>query len=144
MAVQKRSVMLWILRILAALIMLQTLFYKFSGAEESIYIFSKLGIEPWGRIATGIGELIASVLILIPATTVFGAILGTGLMSGAIFFHLTRLGIVVKDDSGQLFVYAVLVFGSCVILAWVGRWQVFNLFKKQKNRFVDRVRGSGL
>ena len=124
--------MLWVLRILAALIMLQTLFYKFSGAEESIYIFSKLGIEPWGRIGTGIGELIASVLLLIPATTVFGAVLGIGLMSGAIFFHLTKLGIVVKDDSGQLFIYALLVFVSCLILAWVGRGQLFLLFQKQK------------
>ncbi|HTI92762.1 MAG TPA: DoxX family protein [Puia sp.] len=132
MPAQTKSVTLWILRILAAIIMLQTLFYKFSGADESIYIFSKLGIEPWGRIGTGIGELIASVLILIPATTVFGAVLGMGLMSGAIFFHLTKLGIVVKDDSGQLFIYASLVFVSCTILAWVGRRQLFLLFQKQK------------
>jgi len=124
--------MLWILRILAAVIMLQTLFFKFTGAEESIYIFSKLGIEPWGRIGTGIGELIASILILIPATTVFGAILGIGLMGGALFFHLTKLGIVVKDDSGQLFVYALLVFLSCVILAWAYRRQILRLFQKQK------------
>ncbi len=135
MAVQTKSVLLWVLRILAAVIMLQTLFYKFSGAEESIYIFSKLGIEPWGRIGTGIGELIASVLILIPATTVFGATLGIGLMGGALFFHLTKLGIVVKDDSGQLFVYALLVFVSCLILAWAYRWQIFRLFQKQKSRW---------
>lgn len=126
--------MFWVLRILAAVIMLQTLFYKFSGAEESIYIFSKLGIEPWGRIGTGIGELIASVLILIPATTAFGAILGIGLMSGAIFFHLTKLGIVVKDDSGQLFIYALLVFVSCLIMAWMDRRQLFHLFQKQNPR----------
>ncbi len=113
MSVQSKNILLWVLRILAAVIMLQTLFYKFSGAEESVYIFSKLGIEPWGRIGTGIGELIASVLILIPATTVFGAILGIGLMGGALFFHLTKLGIVVKDDSGQLFIYALLVFVCC-------------------------------
>jgi uncharacterized membrane protein YphA (DoxX/SURF4 family) len=135
MSVQIKNVLLWFLRILAAIIMLQTLFYKFSGAEESIYIFSKLGIEPWGRIGTGIGELIASVLILIPLTTVFGALLGIGLMSGAIFFHLTRLGIVVKDDSGQLFIYALLVFICCVILAWAERRQVFLLFQKQKPRW---------
>ncbi|HVU96067.1 MAG TPA: DoxX family protein [Puia sp.] len=134
MAFQKRSIIQWVLRILAAAIMLQTLFYKFSGAEESIYIFSKLGIEPWGRIGTGIGELIASVLILIPATTVFGAILGTGLMSGAIFFHLTKLGIVVKEDSGQLFIYALLVFMSCLIMAWMDRRQLVLLFQKQKPR----------
>jgi len=79
--------------------------------------------------------LIASVLIVIPATTVFGAVLGLGLMSGALFFHLTQLGIVVKDDSGQLFIYALLVFVSCLILAWVGRSQLFLLFQKQKSRW---------
>lgn len=108
---------LWILRLLAAAIMLQTLFFKFSAAPESIYIFSKLGMEPWGRIGTGIMELIASVLILIPRTTGVGAILGMGLMAGAIYFHLTTLGIVVQDDHGQLFIYALLVFISCIALS---------------------------
>src|SRR5580698_10347887 len=99
----KRAILFfWILRILAAIILLQTLFFKFSGAEESVYIFSKLGMEPWGRIGTGIIELIASILLLIPRTTAIGAVLGLGVMSGALFFHLTRLGIVVKDDHGQL------------------------------------------
>jgi len=133
MTFKAKNILFWVLRILAAVIMLQTLFYKFSGAEESIYIFSKLGMEPWGRIGTGIGELIASILILIPATTVFGSLLGMGLMGGAIFFHLTKLGIVVKDDSGQLFIYALLVFISCLILAWAGRGRLFLLFQK-KNR----------
>jgi uncharacterized membrane protein YphA (DoxX/SURF4 family) len=108
----------WILRILAAVILLQTLFFKFSAAEESVYIFTKLGIEPWGRIGSGVIELIASILLLLPRTTAVGAVLGLGVMSGAIFFHLTRLGIVVKDDHGQLFAYALLVFFSCAILAW--------------------------
>src|ERR1700722_13872149 len=118
MSNKTRNVLRWILRTIAAVIMLQTLFFKFTAAEESVYIFSKLGIEPWGRIGTGIGELIASTLILIPVTTAFGALLGLGLMSGALFFHLTKLGIVVMNDSGQLFIYALLVFVSCLILAW--------------------------
>ena len=132
MTISQRNKLLWIPRVVAAIIMLQTLFYKFSGAEESIYIFSKLGLEPWGRIGTGVGELIASILILIPATTAFGAVLGLGLMGGALFFHLTSLGIVVKDDSGQLFIYALLVFVSCLILAWCGRDQLLALVKKNK------------
>ncbi|MDP4150241.1 MAG: DoxX family protein [Bacteroidota bacterium] len=115
----------WILRILAALILLQTLFFKFSAAEESVYIFSTLGMEPWGRIGSGIIELIASILLLVPATTVIGALLGLGVMSGAVFFHLTRLGIEVKNDHGQLFIYALLVFFSCAILAWSYRRQLF-------------------
>jgi len=113
------------LRLLAAIILLQTLFFKFSGAEESVYIFSKLGMEPWGRIGTGIVELVASILLLVPRTTAFGAVLGLGVMSGALFFHLTRLGIVVQDDHGQLFIYALLVFISCAVLAWSFRRQLF-------------------
>jgi hypothetical protein len=107
---------LWVLRILASVIMLQTLFFKFTGAEESIYIFSELGMEPWGRIGTGVLELVASILILYPRTTFLGAGLGAGLMAGALFFHFTKLGISVKGDGGQLFIYAAVVFLSCVVL----------------------------
>jgi len=121
---QKMTILYWILRILAAAILLQTLFFKFSGAEESIYIFSTLGMEPWGRIGTGIVELVASILILIPRTTAFGAVLAAGTMSGAIFFHLTRLGIEVRGDHGQLFIYALLVFLSSCILGWSFRKQL--------------------
>lgn len=121
---------LWVLRILAALIMLQTLYFKFSGAEESIYIFSRLGMEPWGRIGTGVFELIASLLILMPKTTALGALLAAGLMSGAIFFHLTKLGISVKDDGGQLFIYALIVLVSSVILLFIYRQDILLYIKK--------------
>lgn len=121
----------WILRLIAAAIMLQTLFFKFSAAPESVYIFSTLGIEPWGRIGTGVLELIASILILIPATTAYGALLGAGLMSGAILSHVTKLGIVVQGDHGQLFLYACLVFISCLILLYTHRFQLpFINFKR--------------
>lgn len=119
----------WVLRIIAALILLQTLFFKFSAAEESVYIFSTLGMEPWGRIGSGVLELIASILILYPRTTFIGAALGAGLMSGAIFFHLTKLGPVVKNDGGQLFIYALLVFVSCVLLLIIYRRQVVDTIK---------------
>jgi len=121
---QKMTILYWVLRILAAVILLQTLFFKFSGAEESIYIFSTLGMEPWGRIGTGVVELVASILILLPRTTAFGAVLAVGTMSGAIFFHLTRLGIEVRGDHGQLFIYALLVFISAGTLAWTFRKQL--------------------
>ncbi len=117
----------WILRILAAVIMLQTLYFKFSGAEESVYIFSQLGMEPWGRIGIGIMELIASLLILYPRTTGLGALLGIWLMCGAIFFHLTKLGIVVMDDGGQLFIYALLVLVTCLLLVLNNRRQLFEI-----------------
>ena len=120
----------WVLRILAALIMLQTLYFKFSGAEESVYIFSQLGMEPWGRIGTGILELIASILILYPGTTFFGSLLAIGLMLGAIGAHFTKLGIVVKNDGGQLFIFALLVLVSSITLAVIHRNDGINLIKR--------------
>lgn len=120
----------WVLRIIAALIMLQTLYFKFSGSEESVYIFSQLRMEPWGRIGTGVLELIASILILYPNTTFFGSVLAIGLMSGAIIAHLTKLGIVVQNDGGQLFIYALLVLVSSTILAIIYRNDGINLVKK--------------
>jgi uncharacterized membrane protein YphA (DoxX/SURF4 family) len=121
---------LWALRIIAALIMLQTLFFKFTAADESVYIFSKIGMEPWGRIGTGIFELIASILILYPKTTAFGALLAIGLMGGAIWFHLTKLGISVKNDGGQLFIYALTVFTASVILVFAYKNDFTNYIKK--------------
>ncbi len=121
-------VALWILRILAALIMLQTLYFKFTGHEQSVQLFTALGMEPWGRIGTGIFELLASILILYPRTTGYGALLGLGLMSGAIFFHLTKLGL---DFGGDyvLFMYALITFMCCLILSIYYRQQVFQLIK---------------
>jgi hypothetical protein len=94
-----------------AAILLQTLFFKFSAAKESIYIFSTLGAEPWGRIASGIFELIASILLFIPSTTTVGAAMALAATSSAILFHLTRLGIQLTPvgDHGELFALAVLV-----------------------------------
>lgn len=121
---KKQSPMKWIARILAAVIMLQTLYFKFTGAEESVYIFSTLGMEPYGRIGTGIGELIASVLILIPATSWAGAIMALGLMSGALFFHITKLGIEIMGDGGQLFYYGIAVFCAAAYLLFMDREKV--------------------
>jgi uncharacterized membrane protein YphA (DoxX/SURF4 family) len=120
----------WVLRIIAAVIMLQTLYFKFSGSEESVYIFSQLGMEPWGRMATGILELIASILILYPKTTFFGSVLAIGLMLGAVGAHLTKLGIEVKNDGGQLFIYGLLVLLSSFILAIIYRIDGINLIKR--------------
>lgn len=114
----------WVLRLLAAIILLQTLFFKFTAAEESVYIFTQIGMEPWGRIGIGVMELIAALLILYPKTTPLGALLAVGLMAGAIFFHLTKLGVVVKNDGGQLFVYALIVLVSSVILLVIYRQQL--------------------
>jgi uncharacterized membrane protein YphA (DoxX/SURF4 family) len=88
--------LIWILRIVASAILLQTLFFKFTAAPESVYIFEKLNAEPYGRIGSGIIELIASIFILIPRTTLIGAIIGAGTMFGALLSHLFILGIIAK------------------------------------------------
>src|SRR6476660_8266562 len=99
----KLSVLSWILRIVAALILLQTLFFKFTAAPESVYIFTKVGAEPWGRIGSGVIELIAAALLLTPRFAWAGSILAMGVMAGAIVSHLTVLGIEVQGDKGLLF-----------------------------------------
>jgi len=114
----------WILRLVAAGILLQTLFFKFTGAEESKYIFSTLGAEPWGRIGSGIVELIAAILLLIPSTATIGALLAAGTMSGAILSHLTVLGIEVKNDRGLLFTLAVIVLLSCLSVLFIQRYDI--------------------
>ncbi len=114
----------WTLQLVAAVILGQTLFFKFSGAEESRYIFSILGMEPWGRWGTGGAELIAVILLLIPRTAAVGAFLSLGLMTGAIASHLTKLGIVVKDDGGLLFILAVTVFVSSGVILFLRRRQL--------------------
>ncbi len=120
----------WLLSILAAFLLLQTLFFKFSGSDESVYIFSQLGMEPWGRIGSGVLELIAGVLLLWSKYRVYGAILALGVISGALFFHLTSLGIEIMDDDGRLFYYALTVFISSLILVFM-RKKDLPLFNKQ-------------
>jgi uncharacterized membrane protein YphA (DoxX/SURF4 family) len=107
----------WLLQLTVAGILLQTLFFKFTGAEESVYIFTTLGAEPWGRIGSGVIELIASMLLLVPALAPFGAIITMGVMAGAILSHLTVLGIEVNGDGGLLFGLALTAFiGSAIVL----------------------------
>ncbi|MEK6898895.1 MAG: DoxX family protein [Nanoarchaeota archaeon] len=119
-----RNKILWGAKIIVALIFLQSLFFKFTGADEAVYIFSQIGIEPWGRYLVGVGELFASVLILIPSLSFYGAILASLIIIPAIIFHLTTLGIVVYDDNGLLFGLAIVV----LILS------VFILVKRKKSR----------
>lgn len=120
----------WTLRIVSAVILLQTLYFKFTGHPESVAIFSKLGVEPWGRIMTGVVELITGILLLIPATAFVGAMLGMGVMSGAIASHLFVLGIESAGDGGQLFTYAIIVFAACLAVAFMHKAQGMALYRK--------------
>ena len=115
------KVVSWICRIAAAVILLQTLFFKFTGAPESVYIFTKVGLEPWGRIGSGVVELIAAILILMPRTTWLGAGLALGVIGGAIMSHLTVLGIVVMDDGGLLFILAVTTAACAAVVLFLDR-----------------------
>ena len=116
----------WVLRVVVAVILLQTLFFKFSGAKESVYIFSTLGAEPWGRIGSGVIELIASVLLLVPRTAIFGVILSLGTICGALMAHLTMLGIKLTavGDNGELFGLALTVFVLSAILLFIHRREI--------------------
>lgn len=125
----KSSIVPWILCIIVALILLQILYFKFTGAEESIYIFTTLGVEPYGRFASGIVELIASILILIPRTKLLGVLIGLVVMIGAILSHLFVIGIEVQNDEGVLFIMAVISFLCCSVLVYQNKNAIPNLLK---------------
>lgn len=114
----------WAAQVVAAIILLQTLFFKFTGAPESVAIFETLGAEPWGRYGTGVLELIAGIALLTPFAPVWGAVLGLGLMAGAIGSHFVFLGIEVGGDGGALFALAVTVFVSCAVVVTLRRHQI--------------------
>ena len=125
----KNNVFIWVIKLVAVVILVQTLYFKFTGAEESVYIFSTIGAELFGRIGSGIVELIASILILIPRTTLLGALLGLVTMSGALLTHLVFLGIEVKNDGGTLFILAIITFLCCSILVYNQKSKIPNLLK---------------
>ena len=112
------TIVSWVLQVAAAVILFQTLFFKFTGASESVYIFSALGVEPWGRIAAGVSELVAVLLLLYPRTAAVGAAFSLGIIAMAILSHLTKLGIAIPevDDHGELFALAVAVFVSSAVV----------------------------
>jgi hypothetical protein len=114
----------WVLQLIVAGILLQTLFFKFTGAAESVYIFSTLGAEPWGRIGSGVVELVAALLLLIPATSSIGAALSLAVITGAIMSHLTVLGIEVQGDGGLLFALAVTVFAASAVILLLRRGEL--------------------
>ena len=116
---RKRTITSWIAQLVAAGILLQTLFFKFTAAPESVQLFQQLGAEPWGRIGSGAVELIAAGLLLWPSRAVWGALIASGVMVGAIGSHLTVLGISVAGDGGTLFALAWVVLLSCTIVLTV-------------------------
>ena len=114
----------WAAQIVVAVILLQTLFFKFTAAEESVYIFSAIHAEPWGRIGSGVIELFASLLLLYPPLAAIGAALALASMAGAILTHLSVLGIEVQGDGGLLFALAVTALAGSVVVLLVRRAQL--------------------
>ncbi len=127
-----------VLSIAAAVILLQTLYFKFTAAPVSVHIFSTLGLEPWGRIGTGVMELLAGILLLLKRTSLYGAILAIGIMAGAILSHVFFLGIEILGDGGQVFVLAIIVticsLGVLVIRFDDIKSLIKMLFYNQKNQ----------
>ena len=109
------------LRLIVAIILIQTLRFKFTAHPDSVYIFKTVGLEPYGRILTGIAELIAGILLLIPKTVWIGALLTIGIIGGAILMHLTKLGIEINNDHGTLFITAIATFVLSILIVYIYR-----------------------
>ncbi len=119
----------WILRLTVAIILLQTLYFKFTAHLDSVHIFSALGVEPWGRIGVGIIELVTAILILLPKTKIIGMLNSLGIILGAIFCHLLVLGIHVSNDGGGLFTLAIIVLIASATYLFMHKGEVISLIK---------------
>ena len=121
---RKMRILGWSAQAVAAVILGQTLFFKFTAAPESVALFEALGAEPWGRLGVGVLEAVAVALLLIPRTAALGGVLGVGLMAGALGAHFTELGIEVQGDGGTLFVLAVVTLIASATVVAVRRCQL--------------------
>jgi len=121
-------VLTWALRLIASVILLQTLYFKFSGHPESVALFNRLGVEPWGRIALGCIELVVGIMLLIPRTSGWAAFFSSGILAGAIGTHLLIIGIETNNDGGLLFLMAVTGFMASLVL--------FLMFLRQRRRLL--------
>jgi uncharacterized membrane protein YphA (DoxX/SURF4 family) len=125
-----RAIGIWILRLIPAIILLQTLYFKFTAQPESVRLFTRIGMEPYGRIGSGVVELVAAILILIPRYTGYGAIIGLVMMTGALYFHLTKIGIFFGGDA-LLFIYAVVTFVCCALLIFIYKTRLEGQLKRK-------------
>ena len=123
----------------AAAILLQTLFFKFTGAPESVYIFSTLGIEPVGRIGSGVAELISAILLIWPSKSLIGALLSAGVMAGAIASHAFILGIEIMNDGGLLFALALIVFVLNAIIIMTNMKQLLHIDLSKPSTIINQL-----
>ncbi len=127
-----------LLRLISAGILMQTLYFKFTAAPESVYIFTQLHVEPFGRLFAGASEVVASILLLVPATQMLGALMAIGIMMGAVLSHLFVLGIVVQDDGGLLFSLALIVLVSSSLIALLQKDKILNSPYSRKFKAHDK------
>jgi uncharacterized membrane protein YphA (DoxX/SURF4 family) len=114
----------WVLRLVVIAIFGQVVFFKLTGAQESRQLFEALGAEPWGRIGSGLAELTAVVLLLIPGRAAYGALFAMALMIGALGAHAFRLGIDFQGDGGALFGMALVAFAASALMLWLLRSEI--------------------
>lgn len=135
-----KNIISWLLRLTVSIILLQTLYFKFTAHPDSVHIFSELGVEPWGRIGLGIIELITAIMIFIPKTKILGMVNSLGIMKGAILSHVMVLGINVSNDGGTLFGLAIIVFSAALLYLFLNKNELLALIntlksKKQNNSY---------
>ena len=116
---KKTSLLSFVIRIAISLIYLQTLYFKFTAHPDSVYIFSKLGLEPYGRIGIGMLELIVAILLVLNKTKLLSIIVSLGIITGAIASHLLVIGITIKEDHGGLFTLAIIIFTLNIVLIYL-------------------------
>lgn len=119
-----------ILQLFIAITYLQTLYFKFTAHPDSVYIFSQIGLEPYGRVGLGVMELIVAILILVPKTKLYGGILSVGIISGAVASHLGPIGIEVHNDGGTLFYLALTVLVASLVFLALNFKEVIQLKEK--------------
>ena len=124
----------WILQLIVVVILGQTLFFKFTDAPETVELFGQLGMGPFGYKLIGLLELIACILLLIPGSVATGALLGWGVMTGAIIAHVTEIGF--EGEYGVLGSMAIAAWLLCIGIMYLNRTSIPVLsavFKKHKS-----------
>lgn len=116
------NIVSWIAQIIAVVIMGQSLFYKFTAHEESVAIFTDINMEPYGRILIGVLEVFACLLLLKRSSAHYGALLGFGIMGGAVIGHFTQIGF--EGARGQLGAMAFLVMICCAVILFIRRMEL--------------------
>ena len=131
-----KKYVIFILQLIIAISHLQTLRFKFTAHHDSVYIFSQLNLEPYGRIGIGIFELIIAILILIPKTKIIAGMLSIAVITGAIVSHLGPLGVEVQNDNGILFYFALFVLASTLLFLWLQKEEVKLMFTTLKHKLI--------